>query len=68
MDILDHLPEELQEMTAPSRARSPSRSPDPSFSPVARPSPQGRHGGGVGGSGRRVNMSGLLHALQALKY
>jgi hypothetical protein len=68
MDVLEILPEELQEMTAPSRARSPSRSPDPSFSPVARPSPQGRHGGGVGGSGRRVNMSGLLHALQALKY
>jgi hypothetical protein len=69
MEVLDRLPEELQELTAPSRSRSPSRSPEPSFSPAAPPSPQARYtrsGGGVGGSRRAVNMEGLLRALQAL--
>ena len=66
MDVLAHLPEELQEMSAPSRARSPSRSPVPSFSPVAPPSPRARSGGGVGGNRRDIKMSELLNALEAL--
>ena len=66
MDVLAHLPEELQEMTPPSRARSPSRSPDPIFSPVAPPSPRARSGGGVGGNRRDIKMSELLNALEGL--
>jgi hypothetical protein len=66
MDVLDHLPEELQELTAPSRSRSASRSPEPSFSPAAPPSPLAKYGEGVGGSRRDVNMAGLLRALQTL--
>jgi hypothetical protein len=64
MDTLEHLPDELQEVGAPSSAASPrSRSPVMGFSPFGPASP---YEGGSGGSGKQVKISTLLHALQAL--